>query len=616
MTQDNRILKRKPDSVMLRTLQGRINRWNRGSEKLYGWKKEEAIGRISHDLLKTRFPKPLKEIDSDLVTSGQWQGELVHSTREGRPVVVESRWRLAPRGRSSAVVEINVPSSDHALDDSAGKQQALPTTQSAKTENLSSKFANGVLAAGALACLTVFFYLVYHYGWTGERQFSSPLEVVLYWILPAVLAGICFGFLKQSQEFKVNAAIVCVSVAFAIYATEFTLGFISSSASRSAVTFWGDVPATHREEIVALAKKSGIDFDTRTKFDVVKDLRNRGTAAVPAIVPLELLVRQPDGNFKSQIAIQGTDVLPLTGISNHVTVLCNETGRYSIYDSDQRGFHNPKAIWQSSSVAIVAVGDSFTSGACVPSDKNFVALLRERHESTLNLGMLGNGPLAMLGALKEYLPVVKPKVVLWFFYEENDFRDLLKESKTPLLMSYLQDHFNQDLFNRQADIDQALTAYVEQVFDQELTKQNNKKDTADAWKTLEGHLKLSHLRQRLGLIREGNPGGNGEYNEAQLNLFRTVLSQAKEAVEGWGGTLYFVYLPARERYSNEQNYNRDLVLAGVKDLAIPVIDIHRSFQKNDDPLSFFPFRRFGHYNEAGNRVVAEEVLRSIALKSP
>ena len=56
---------------MTRTMEGRINSWNRSAAELFGWKKEEAIGRISHDLLQTQFPKPLEEIESELVRNGR-----------------------------------------------------------------------------------------------------------------------------------------------------------------------------------------------------------------------------------------------------------------------------------------------------------------------------------------------------------------------------------------------------------------------------------------------------------------------------------------------------------------------------------------------------------------
>ena len=94
------------DVVIARTLEGRIHLWNRHAEELFGWRKHEAIGRVSHDLLQTQFPQPLKEIDSELYGKGYWQGKLVHTTRSGDRVVVESRWSLAPKEDSPHVVEI------------------------------------------------------------------------------------------------------------------------------------------------------------------------------------------------------------------------------------------------------------------------------------------------------------------------------------------------------------------------------------------------------------------------------------------------------------------------------------------------------------------------------
>ena len=99
------------DSVIMRTMGGTIKFWNRSAEILYGWRKEEAIGRVSHKLLQTTFPKSLKEIESELVRNGVWKGRLVHKTRDGRQVVVESRWALPMDGQSEALVEINTRSS-------------------------------------------------------------------------------------------------------------------------------------------------------------------------------------------------------------------------------------------------------------------------------------------------------------------------------------------------------------------------------------------------------------------------------------------------------------------------------------------------------------------------
>ncbi|HEX6173600.1 MAG TPA: CDP-glucose 4,6-dehydratase [Candidatus Binatia bacterium] len=97
------------ETIMIRDREGRIKYWNRGADEMYGWKSEEALGSISHELLRTKFPKSLGDIESDLTREGCWQGELVHTRRDGRTIVVKSRWVLKQDGRSNdgEVVEIN-----------------------------------------------------------------------------------------------------------------------------------------------------------------------------------------------------------------------------------------------------------------------------------------------------------------------------------------------------------------------------------------------------------------------------------------------------------------------------------------------------------------------------
>src|SRR4051812_34973852 len=80
--------------IVVRRLDGTILHWSRGTSDIYGWTADEAVGRVSHDLLRTRFPAPRVEIEAELLRIGRWTGELVHSTQDGRRVTVLSRWRL------------------------------------------------------------------------------------------------------------------------------------------------------------------------------------------------------------------------------------------------------------------------------------------------------------------------------------------------------------------------------------------------------------------------------------------------------------------------------------------------------------------------------------------
>jgi PAS domain S-box-containing protein len=86
-----------------------IRYWNRGAAALYGWTKEDALGKVSHELLQTQFPKTLSEIESEIADEGHWEGELTHRGRDGTSVVVVSYWTVEwdPTGEPIAILEVN-----------------------------------------------------------------------------------------------------------------------------------------------------------------------------------------------------------------------------------------------------------------------------------------------------------------------------------------------------------------------------------------------------------------------------------------------------------------------------------------------------------------------------
>lgn len=104
-----RLLDLTHDTVFVRDLRDVITFWNRGAETLYGWTREEALGRVSHELTRTIFPAPLAEINAELYRAGRWEGELTHTRRDGTQVVVASRWalQLDEGGRPIAILETN-----------------------------------------------------------------------------------------------------------------------------------------------------------------------------------------------------------------------------------------------------------------------------------------------------------------------------------------------------------------------------------------------------------------------------------------------------------------------------------------------------------------------------
>ena len=97
------------DTVFVRDMNDVITYWNRGAAELYGWTREEAVRKVSHQLMQTIFPAPLEEINAELLRTGHWEGELIHTKRDGTQVVVASRWSLQQdeRGRPLATLETN-----------------------------------------------------------------------------------------------------------------------------------------------------------------------------------------------------------------------------------------------------------------------------------------------------------------------------------------------------------------------------------------------------------------------------------------------------------------------------------------------------------------------------
>ncbi len=97
------------DSIIVRDLENRITFWNRGAEERYGWKREEALGQLAHTFLQAQFSQPLEDVEETLRRNHYWEGEVVHTAKNGKRMVVASRRVLQcdPEGKPAAILEIN-----------------------------------------------------------------------------------------------------------------------------------------------------------------------------------------------------------------------------------------------------------------------------------------------------------------------------------------------------------------------------------------------------------------------------------------------------------------------------------------------------------------------------
>lgn len=484
---------------------------------------------------------------------------------------------------------------------------------------MAGRLADWTLKLGSLICLTAVSFVFYHYHWLHDRQFSGTSAELMYYGVPLVLLGLFGVALYLRPNLRIKVTLCYLTLGFSVYLSEVLLGAYEYIQRNWPAEITGEtLPARAN-----VAKRFDINFDRRSRVQVIQDLERNGIAAVPALGAEIPLNGQIVGLLAWNNDPTGRKPFPLGGIANQETVFCNENGPWTIYMSDEHGFHNPHGIWTQNSVDIAAVGDSFTHGACVPSGKNFMALIRKQTPATLNLGVWGMGPISELAVMKEYLPRVKRKIVLWFYFEGNDLDDLAAEEKDPLLMRYYdEEDFSQALPTRQSQIDENLMRLVDVAKADAIREEEYQR--TEAWELRINEflatVKLSALRRRLGMVYDtaSKAQGPSQTDPQLLSMFGRILSDAKKMTESWGGTMYFVYLPAWERYSHPKlaPKNKDAVLKLVDSLHICPIDVSTEFERVEDPLALFPFRGFGHYNEAGNEVVAKAVVRVIRGQTP
>lgn len=417
-------------------------------------------------------------------------------------------------------------------------------------------------------------------------------------ITPAIWLYLSWKMGRTKETYN-KLILILASVTFCLYLIDISLAFFQIINSRDS-------------RIMKIAAKRGVPFDNRSLAELIRDLKERGLEAYPAIWPGTII---RDKGLQNGFPWKEGRILPLAGISRVLTVLGNETGQYAVYQSDEHGFNNPMGLHQEDRMDMVLIGDSLTQGCCVDSGQDLGSLLRKGGWKVLNLGYGFNGPLLELATLMEYGKALRPTVVVWLYFEGNDLLELSKEAElSSRLMYYLEHNFFQGLGEKQKEIDQLLRNYFERSME---------KDAIGEWGPQKNNsiirklLTLSHLRERLGL-------GRLLKRPFEKDLFMRILQKADNEARSWGGNLVFVFLPARERFTPnikpDRFLNRSEVLTTVHDLNIPLIDVVEDFSAHQKPLALFPFETEPHYNRQGYAVVARAIEKHLKgmnlLKEP
>src|ERR1700681_4108436 len=83
----------------------RITYWNAGAERMYGFSRKEAVGSVSHELLRTRYPGSGRSAYDQVAQDGRWEGRLVQTRKDGAEILVDGRWVLDHT--TAIVMEVN-----------------------------------------------------------------------------------------------------------------------------------------------------------------------------------------------------------------------------------------------------------------------------------------------------------------------------------------------------------------------------------------------------------------------------------------------------------------------------------------------------------------------------
>ena len=398
---------------------------------------------------------------------------------------------------------------------------------------------------------------------------------------------------------KIYIFIIFLSVVFSLYAYEIYLSSFDGM----------------NDKIKNYKEQTGKDFDLRDRKEVFEELnRNNGKVVVP--IPPQIHSKNIMGEeLSSSLTSSNKNLFPLSGISNSLTLDCNENGYYTKYVSDRHGFNNKNSEWDKKNIDYLLIGDSFTHGSCVNPENNIASnliKLKNNKNGVINLGYKGNDTLIEYATLKEYLPFINAKYILWFYFEGNDLDGLTKELKDKTLIKYLNDNnFSQNLFFRQKEIDkkniEIMKIEAKNFNETQILKKESKFLYAIKL------IKLYNLRKILFSPYNFLQEQKGE----SIDSFEFVLGEANKLALKHDSQLYFVYLPSYLRYK-QLNYDNHYskILRIVKGLKIPIIDIHESlFNKHNSPLSLFPFKQRGHYNVEGYDLVSKTIFNEIKKKN-
>ena len=360
---------------------------------------------------------------------------------------------------------------------------------------------------------------------------------------------------------------------------------------------------------IELAKEMNLQYDIRDEAEVYLTEKKKNNNLY---IPFFFHKSTFSTDFVKNL-ISKNNLVPFRGPINKQTLSCDESLNYKIINNDKYGFKNPNKVYENK-IDIVLIGDSYTEGFCEDENNDVAGHLRKKNLNSVNLGVAGSGPLLSLAISREYFENLKPKYVVYLYFEGNDLLDLSWEN-TIFLKNYLQPEYKLNYISQNFSIQKTLEEFQKEkdieLSSREIAKNTYIKKGNNFFSIIKDILEIRNIK---GILRSSILSNK---NINDLNLFYEVVNSIKNEAELNGSKFIFIYLPSWSRYF--EKFNDDLsifnkkkeIIANIRSKGIYTIDFEEIFSKINNKKDFFPLGFIGHYNSAGYNLISIEIANEI-----
>ena len=366
---------------------------------------------------------------------------------------------------------------------------------------------------------------------------------------------------------------------------------------------------------VEIAKAKGLEYDLRTRKEAVLDLKKNNDDLEPVFYYSPIF--RFSNTFKN--AKKNNKTIPFRGPIDKKSMTCAEDLNYKLVKNDKYGFKNSNSIYKKE-INTMLLGDSFAEGLCQDSKNDIAGHLTNYGFITLNLGVAGTSSLVSLGILREFRDLIKPKNVVYLYYEANDLEGLNWEKKDNHLISYLNSEYKIDYISKYKQINDFLKKSSNESLKN--LKNTKKKDTEKKGRldllknNIVDILELSKTKDiiRYSLLKK-------KRIDYDMRLFVSVIKKMEQDAYELGANYIFVYVPSSYRYISEHEFSnkkyeeymslKSEILKNLDANNINIVDLTDFFDKTKNIEQYYPLGYFGHFNSKGYKKVAEIISEKL-----